>query len=110
MVREEYEDVLKSEVQRAISADEDAITRLCGNYIENVRAYTQHEKVRNRYTGRDEEPDERLMRLDRGEDRHPRIAQGRLPPGNHELHRRAVVGRKAALSITPTPDCIGRWN
>ncbi|MCO6436973.1 MAG: serine protein kinase [Phycisphaerae bacterium] len=62
MVREEYEDVLKSEVQRAISADEDAITRLCGNYIENVRAYTQHEKVRNKYTGRDEPPDERLMR------------------------------------------------
>jgi len=62
MVREEYEDILKSEVQRAISADEDAITRLCSNYIENVRAYTQHEKVRNKYTGRDEEPDERLMR------------------------------------------------
>ncbi len=62
MVREEYEDVLKSEVQRAISADEDAIRRLCSNYIENVRAYTQHEKVRNKYTGKDEEPDERLMR------------------------------------------------
>ncbi len=61
-VREEYEDILKSEVQRAISADEDAITRLASNYIENVRAYTQHEKVRNKYTGRDEEPDERLMR------------------------------------------------
>jgi len=62
MVKEEYEDILKSEVQRAISADEDAITRLCSNYIENVRAYTQHEKVRNKYTGKDEEPDERLMR------------------------------------------------
>ena len=62
MVREEYEDVLKSEVQRAISADEDAIARLCSNYIDNVRAYTQHEKVRNKYTGKDEEPDERLMR------------------------------------------------
>ena len=62
MVREEYEDTLKTEVQRAISADEDAITRLCANYIENVRAYTQHEKVRNKYTGKDEEPDERLMR------------------------------------------------
>jgi serine protein kinase len=62
MVREEYEDILKSEVQRAISADEDAIARLCSNYIENVRAYTQHEKVRNRYTGKDEAPDERLMR------------------------------------------------
>jgi serine protein kinase len=62
VVREEYEDTLKSEVQRAISADEDAIARLCSNYIENVRAYTQHEKVRNRYTGKDEAPDERLMR------------------------------------------------
>ncbi len=62
VVREEYEDILKSEVQRAISADEDSIKRLCANYIENVRAYTQREKVRNKYTGRDEEPDERLMR------------------------------------------------
>ncbi len=62
VVREEYEDTLKAEVQRAISADEDAIQRLCANYIENVRAYTQHEKVRNKYTGRDEAPDERLMR------------------------------------------------
>jgi len=62
VVREEYEDVLKSEVQRAISADEDAVKRLAANYIENVRAYTQREKVRNKYTGRDEEPDERLMR------------------------------------------------
>ena len=62
VVREEYEDILKGEVQRAISADEDAVTRLCTNYIENVRAYTQHEKVRNKYTGKDEEPDERLMR------------------------------------------------
>ncbi|HUU98555.1 MAG TPA: serine protein kinase, partial [Phycisphaerae bacterium] len=51
VVREEYEDILKGEVQRAISADEDAIMRLCTNYIENVRAYTQHETVRNKYTG-----------------------------------------------------------
>jgi len=62
VVREEYEDILKSEVQRAISADEEAIQRLAANYIENVRAYTQREKVRNKYTGKDEEPDERLMR------------------------------------------------
>ena len=62
VVREEYEDIIKGEVQRAISADEDAIKRLATNYIESVRAYTQHERVRNRYTGRDEEPDERLMR------------------------------------------------
>ena len=62
VVKEEYEDIIKGEVQRAISADEEAIMRLCSNYIENVRAYTQKEKVVNKYTGRDEEPDERLMR------------------------------------------------
>ncbi|MEM6560913.1 MAG: serine protein kinase, partial [Planctomycetota bacterium] len=62
VVREEYEDTIKGEVQRAISADEDAIKRLAGNYIDNLRAYTQHERVKNRYTGKDEEPDERLMR------------------------------------------------
>ncbi|MFG0331017.1 MAG: PrkA family serine protein kinase [Phycisphaerales bacterium] len=62
MVKDEYEDIIKSEVQRAISADEEAIKRLCANYLENVRAYTQKEKVKNKYTGRDEEPDERLMR------------------------------------------------
>lgn len=61
-VKQEYEDIVKNEVQRAISADEDAISKLCGNYIDNVKAYTQREKVRNRYTGQDEEPDERLMR------------------------------------------------
>ena len=62
LVKQEYEDIVKNEVQRAISADEDAIAKLCGNYIDNVKAYTQREKVRNKYTGMDEEPDERLMR------------------------------------------------
>ena len=62
VVREEYEEIIKNEVQRAISADEEAIGRLCGNYIDNVKAYTQSERVKNPYTGRDEEPDERLMR------------------------------------------------
>lgn len=60
--KDEYEDIVKNEVQRAISADEEAISRLFSNYIDNVKAYTQRERVRNRYTGQDEEPDERLMR------------------------------------------------
>ena len=62
VVKEEYEDVVKNEVQRAIAADEEAMTRLCGNYIDNVKAYTQREKVVNKFTGQPEEPDERLMR------------------------------------------------
>ncbi len=62
LVKQEYEDIVKNEVQRAISADEEAIAKLCGNYIDNVKAYTQKERVRNKYTGEAEEPDERLMR------------------------------------------------
>jgi serine protein kinase len=61
-VRQEYEEIAKNEVQRAISADEEAIARLCGNYIDHVKAYTQRERVRNKYTGELEEPDERFMR------------------------------------------------
>ena len=62
VVKQEYEDIVKNEVQRAISADDDAIARLCANYIDNVKAYTQKERVRNKYTGQLEEADERLMR------------------------------------------------
>lgn len=61
-VKREYEDMVKHEVQRAISADDNAIDKLCGNYIDNLKAYIQREKVRNAFTGSHEEPDERLMR------------------------------------------------
>ncbi|MCP4361487.1 MAG: serine protein kinase [Chloroflexi bacterium] len=62
VVRSEYDEIVKNEVQRAITADEEAIKRLSANYIDNVKAYTQKQKVRNEYTGQDEPPDERLMR------------------------------------------------
>ena len=62
VVKDEYTDTVKNEVQRAIAADEEALTRLCSNYIDNVKAYTQREKVRNKFTGQDEQPDERQMR------------------------------------------------
>ncbi len=62
VVRQEYEDIVKNEVQRAISADEEAITKLCANFIDAVKAYTQREKVKNKFTGQYEEPDEKLMR------------------------------------------------
>ena len=91
VVREEYEDILKGEVQRAISADEDAIKRLAANYIENVRAYTQHERVRNRYTGRDEEPDERLMRsLEEKID---------IPDGRKDDFRQEIMNYIGALAL-----------
>jgi serine protein kinase len=62
VVRGEYDEIVKHEVQRAITADEASIKRLSANYIDNIKAYTQKQKVRNPYTGQDEPPDERLMR------------------------------------------------
>ena len=91
VVREEYEEIIKNEVQRAISADEEAIARLCGNYIDNVKAYTQNEKVRNPYTGRDEEPDERLMRS---------IEEKiNIPDSRKEDFRREIMNYIGALAV-----------
>ncbi len=90
-VKLEYEDVVKNEVQRAIAADEEALTRLCGNYIDNVKAYTQREKVRNKYTGAYEEPDERLMRS---------IEEKiEIPEGRKDDFRREIMNYIGALAI-----------
>jgi serine protein kinase len=91
VVKEEYEDIVKNEVQRAIAADEDALARLCANYIDNVKAYTQREKVRNRYTGNYEEPDERLMRsVEEKID---------IPEGRKDDFRREIMNYIGALAI-----------
>ena len=91
VVKEEYEDIVKNEVQRAIAADEDALTRLCGNYIDNVKAYTQREKVKNKFTGQTEEPDERLMRsIEEKID---------IPESRKDDFRREIMNYIGALSL-----------
>lgn len=62
LATKKLDEILKTEVQKALIGDEDAIVRLCGNYIDNVMAYINKSKVKNPYTGREETPDERLMR------------------------------------------------
>lgn len=91
IVRQEYEDIVKNEVQRAISADEDAISKLCANYIDNVKAYTQKERVKNKYTGQDEEADERLMRsIEEKID---------IPESRKEDFRREIMNYIGALAV-----------
>ncbi|MCA9120493.1 MAG: serine protein kinase [Planctomycetaceae bacterium] len=91
VVKEEYENIVKNEVQRAIAADEDALKRLCGNYIDNVKAYTQREKVKNKFTGAYEEPDERLMRsIEEKID---------IPDSRKDDFRREMMNYIGALSI-----------
>lgn len=60
--RQEYEDIVKNDVQKAISVDESAIKTLCSNYIDHVKAYTQKEKIRNKYSNKLEDADERFLR------------------------------------------------
>ncbi|MFP6611357.1 MAG: serine protein kinase, partial [Pirellulales bacterium] len=91
VVKEEYETIVKNEVQRAIAADEDALKRLSANYIDNVKAYTQHEKVKNKFTGQYEEPDERLMRsIEEKID---------IPDSRKDDFRREIMNYIGALSI-----------
>jgi serine protein kinase len=91
VVKQEYEDIVKNEVQRAISADEEAISKLCANYIDNVKAYTQKEKVKNPYTGQDEEPDERLMRSIE--------AKIDIPESRKDDFRREIMNYIGALAV-----------
>ncbi len=91
VVRQEYEEIIKAEVQRAISADDSALQRFCGNYIDNVKAYTQKEKVKNSFTGQDEEPNERLMRS---------IEEKiEIPESRKDDFRREIMNYIGALSL-----------
>ncbi|MBI3360932.1 MAG: serine protein kinase [Chloroflexi bacterium] len=91
VVRDEYDEIVKNEVQRAITADEAAIKRLAANYIDNIKAYTQKQKVRNPYTGQDEPPDERLMRA---------IEEKiEIPESRKDDFRREIMNYIGALAI-----------
>lgn len=91
VVKKEYTEIVKNEVQRAISADEDAIKRLFANYIDNVKAYVQKEKVKNKYTGEDEEPNEKLMRsIEEKID---------IPESRKDDFRREIMNYIGALSL-----------
>ena len=91
VVKNEYTEIVKNEVQRAISADEDGIKRLFANYIDNVKAYVQKEKVKNKFTGDDEEPNEKLMRsIEEKID---------IPESRKDDFRREIMNYIGALSL-----------
>lgn len=95
LVREEYTDIVKAEVQRAISADEEGIKALFANYIDNVKAYVQKEKVKNRYTGQDEPPNEQLMRsIEEKID---------IPESRKDDFRREIMNYIGALALEGKP-------
>jgi serine protein kinase len=89
--RQEYEDIVKNDVQKAISLDESAIQTLCANYIDHVKAHTQKEKIRNKYTNRLEDADERFMRSIEG--------KIDIPESRKDDFRREIMNYIGALAI-----------
>jgi serine protein kinase len=62
-VRKEFDEMAKKEVQRAfVYSYEESAKTLMDNFIDNVEAYCNREKVKHPITGEDVDPDERLMR------------------------------------------------
>ena len=91
VARQEFEDIVKNDVQKAISVDENAIQTLCANYIDNVKAYTQREKIRNKYSNKLEDADERFMRsVEEKID---------IPESRKEDFRREIMNYIGALAI-----------
>jgi predicted Ser/Thr protein kinase len=63
LVRKEYDDVAKNEVQRAfVYSFEEMARTLCEKYLDNVEAYCNKEKMKDPITEEELEPDEKLMR------------------------------------------------
>jgi serine protein kinase len=63
VARREYDDIAKNEVQRAfVYSFEEMAKGLCDNYLDNVEAYCNKEKLKDPITEEELEADEKLMR------------------------------------------------
>jgi serine protein kinase len=91
VVREEYEDIVKNEVQRAIAADEDALPGCAPTTSTTSRRTPSGRRSATSYTGNYEEPDERLMRsVEEKID---------IPEGRKDDFRREIMNYIGALAI-----------
>src|SRR5204863_980287 len=63
VARREYDNIAKNDVQRAfVYSFEEMAKTLCDNYLDNVEAYCNKEKLKDAITEEEIEPDEKLMR------------------------------------------------
>jgi serine protein kinase len=61
--RKEYDELAKIEVQRAfVYSFEEMARTICNNYLDNVEAYCNKERIKDLITEEEMEPDEQLMR------------------------------------------------
>ncbi|AEJ42551.1 putative serine protein kinase, PrkA [Alicyclobacillus acidocaldarius subsp. acidocaldarius Tc-4-1] len=63
MARREYDEMAKTEVQKAfVYSFEESAKTLLENYLDNVEAYCNWQKIKDPLTGEEMDPDEKLMR------------------------------------------------
>ena len=63
VARKEYDETAKKEVQKAfVYSYEESAKTLLDNYLDNVEAYCNRQKIRDPITGEELDPDEKLMR------------------------------------------------
>jgi serine protein kinase len=63
LARKEYDELAKIEVQRAfVYSFEEMARTICNNYLDNVEAYCNKERMKDPITEEEMEPDEQLMR------------------------------------------------
>ncbi|SHK01983.1 PrkA family serine protein kinase [Alicyclobacillus tolerans] len=63
IARKEYDEMAKTEVQKAfVYSFEESAKTLLDNYLDNVEAYCNWQKIKDPLTGEEIDPDERLMR------------------------------------------------
>ncbi|MDF2668301.1 MAG: protein prkA [Paenibacillus sp.] len=63
VARKEYDELAKKEVQKAfVYSYEESAKTLFNNYLDNIEAYCNWQKIKDALTGEEMDPDERLMR------------------------------------------------
>jgi serine protein kinase len=63
LARKEYDELAKIEVQRAfVYSFEEMARTMCNNYLDNVEAYCNKERIKDPITEEEMDPDEQLMR------------------------------------------------
>jgi serine protein kinase len=63
IARREYDEIAKNEVQKAfVYSYEESAKTLLNNYLDNVEAYCNKQKIKDPLTGEELPPDEKLMR------------------------------------------------
>ena len=98
-VRKEFDEAAKKEVQRAfVYSYEESAKTLMDNFIDNVEAFCNREKVKHPITGEDVDPRRAPDALDRRADRRHGKRQARVSRGHH-----AVGGEHDA----PGPELYG---